>query len=224
MNKIIGIAGKAGTGKSEVANLFCDYCVIAFADILKRILKEIFDFTDDQLWGPSQNRNAPDYRYPIDLDNNEYLTPRLALQMLGSFGRNCYPDIWTEYTMRIVDKLLIDDTLRYTGKKGLYSKSYPSYSGVIISDCRYINEANAIRRRGGKIILVKRQTSLTGSLAQHESEHGLPEDDVFYDYVIDNYGTLDDLKKQVLIFNSTAATRSERLTPSRGPRRRGRVW
>jgi len=37
---------------------------VAFADPLKRYAKDIYDFTDQQLWGPSEMRNLPDKRYP----------------------------------------------------------------------------------------------------------------------------------------------------------------
>lgn len=63
---IIGIAGRAGSGKDTVADLLVRdhrFVKIAFADPLKRICKKVFDFTDEQFWGPSSARNGPDKRY-----------------------------------------------------------------------------------------------------------------------------------------------------------------
>ena len=37
---------------------------IAMADPMKVFVKRVYEFTDEQLWGPSQMRNAPDRRYP----------------------------------------------------------------------------------------------------------------------------------------------------------------
>ncbi len=64
---IIGLSGKAGSGKDTVGKfLVTDCCFesMALADPMKDFCKEIFGFTDEQLRGPSSNRNAPDKRYP----------------------------------------------------------------------------------------------------------------------------------------------------------------
>ena len=64
---VIGLAGKAGSGKSTVARHLVKqygYVEIALADAVKRIAKQLYGFTDEQLWGPSEARNAPDLRYP----------------------------------------------------------------------------------------------------------------------------------------------------------------
>lgn len=63
---IVGITGQAGSGKDTVADRFVNehgYVKIALADPLKRLGREVFAFTDTQLWGPSEHRNAPDKRY-----------------------------------------------------------------------------------------------------------------------------------------------------------------
>jgi len=64
---IIGICGVAGAGKDLGAQRLTtkhNFVRVAFADSLKRYAKDMFDFTDDQLWGPSEMRNLPDKRYP----------------------------------------------------------------------------------------------------------------------------------------------------------------
>lgn len=63
---IIGISGLAGSGKSEIAHFLQKnhgFQAVALADPIKRIAKEVYDFTDDQLWGPSALRSIPDPRY-----------------------------------------------------------------------------------------------------------------------------------------------------------------
>ncbi len=64
---ILGISGLAGSGKDTVAkflNVSFTFSTVAMADPLKRIVKDVYDFSDEQLWGPSDMRNGPDKRYP----------------------------------------------------------------------------------------------------------------------------------------------------------------
>lgn len=64
---IIGICGLSGSGKSAVGDVFVQHheaTVMLFADEMKRICKKLFQFTEEQLWGPSEERNKPDKRYP----------------------------------------------------------------------------------------------------------------------------------------------------------------
>jgi hypothetical protein len=62
---LIILAGEAGTGKdtvgAHIARVFNGVCV-AQADPMKRFTAKIFGFSQDQLWGPSENRNAADER------------------------------------------------------------------------------------------------------------------------------------------------------------------
>ena len=63
---IIGIAGAAGSGKDTVAGFISKYSTavsIAQADPMKRFAKDVFGFTEHQLWGPSEARNGVDERY-----------------------------------------------------------------------------------------------------------------------------------------------------------------
>lgn len=147
---IIGITGYAGSGKDTVANILCKehgFVKVAFADPLKRICKDVFDFTDEQLWGPSEMRNGPDLRYMVSPEYAEaaerekerdpelsasyakqgYLTPRHALQQLGTeWGRACYRDVWVNYALRIAAAILSGRRPGsgswpwYTAKEGLW--------------------------------------------------------------------------------------------------------
>jgi hypothetical protein len=67
LNTPLGIiVGAAGSGKDTVAALLSKYIptmVIAQADPLKRFTAKVFGFTEHQLWGPSNTRNAPDPRF-----------------------------------------------------------------------------------------------------------------------------------------------------------------
>lgn len=68
MLPVILLVGGAGTGKDTIAEMLEKRggVSLALADPVKEIAKYLFDFTDEQLWGPSEMRNAPDSRYFIN--------------------------------------------------------------------------------------------------------------------------------------------------------------
>jgi len=64
--RIVGIVGKAGSGKDSLADFLVrdhGFIKVALADLMKRIASSVYSFTEEQLWGPSEHRNAPDFRY-----------------------------------------------------------------------------------------------------------------------------------------------------------------
>lgn len=233
---IIGISGLAGSGKNQAATYFREeygFIEVALADPLKRIARDVYAFTDEQLWGSSEFRNLPDTRYPrqhtwgpppttdtgpsrgysvcvvcnaLSDGRTEpcYLTCRYVLQLTGTeLGRQCYPDTWIEYAIRVHARLQAGGCA-YDQKRGLFSCS--SVEGVMtprtnvtIPDVRFRNEIEGIRRAGGKVIrIVRPGAGLGGSAGLHPSEAeqaGIP--DTEFDFVLDNSGTLDELRAQV---------------------------
>jgi hypothetical protein len=68
MYPVVLLCGKAGSGKDTVANFMAQdhgAVCIAQADPLKRFASRVFAFTEEQLWGPSECRNAVDARGKI---------------------------------------------------------------------------------------------------------------------------------------------------------------
>lgn len=241
---IVGIVGRSihtdgmcslGTGKDTVADALvtgCSFIKVAQADPIKRFCMETYDFTYDQLWGPSELRAVLDKRYPRDHtwvtepdpDNPDrarmvcpccgqdareewrqcYLTPRFALQQLGTqWGRNCYDATWIARGMATARTLLDDRTSRYRPEEGLmfvesYGNDAPS-PGVVFSDIRFKNELRLVREGGGIVVLITREhdTPLPKEASSHQSEHDL--DDLLesdFDLSIKNDGTIMDLLKK----------------------------
>lgn len=362
---IIGLCGLAGSGKDTVADslvLGHGYVKLAFADLMKRFCKEVFDFTDEQLWGTSERRNEPDERffrgdrrhtYPnaprgsvwiplsnqkgfalIDVDDHEnvnkhswsllpkegrntdyakgpggiklhqflmgeapeghvidhvngdgldnrrknlrfcshtenrtnqskrrdgtcafkgvgptpsgkwrafikieegqkhlgtfetakqaalaydeaarkhfgafartnaemFLTPRYALQTLGTeFGRDCYPNVWVDYAIRKAKELDGAEGVHYDAKTGIFRCARPRIEGVAISDVRFWNELEAIKKAGGKVIRIKRAgAGLGGANGLHPSEvEQASIADACFDAIVQNDGGLDELHDKV---------------------------
>ena len=141
------------------------------------------------------------------------LTPRLLLQLLGTeCGRNIiHPNIWVnslmseykedtgyKYSVSLVDKTNkeLDSDLqpgieeksfkiKLEENPKLFNNGFPNW---IITDTRFPNEIEAIKKRGGITIRVNRDYVLTGGpedpKKQHESETAL--DKAEFDYEIDN--------------------------------------
>lgn len=60
------LVGKAGSGKDTVGKILAEHLrglAIAQADPMKRFAMVVFQFSNTQLWGPSEARNAYDDRY-----------------------------------------------------------------------------------------------------------------------------------------------------------------
>lgn len=66
--KLVGFLGQAGSGKDTAAQRLVDdhgFVKVAMADPMKRFAQNVFDFSDDQLWGDSEYRNLQDKRYGV---------------------------------------------------------------------------------------------------------------------------------------------------------------
>lgn len=219
--RIIGVCGVAGSGKDTFADYLCSkkgFCKIALADPMKRAAKEWFDFSVEQLWGPSEMRNSPDKRYTRRCETCNgagvfaiaggvvcsecgglgklYLSPRKVLQTLGTeFGRKCFPDLWTNLTMRTAH-VVLNLNKHYVcdigAVSGNFTQSY--YTGVVIPDCRFKNEVEAIRANGGYTYRINRSAAgLKGDAALHQSEKELQSlPSALFNAEIDNNGTLEE--------------------------------
>jgi hypothetical protein len=106
---------------------------------------------------------------------SEIVTPRLILQLLGTEGGRdlIHPNIWVNATLGN-----LGDTER-----------------VIITDVRFLNEVEGIKKRKGIVVRVVRPSKI--STSTHPSETAL-NDYNDWDYVIVNDGTLEDLEAKVI--------------------------
>lgn len=181
---IIGLSGLAGSGKNAISDILekhHSYVTIGLADPIKRLTQQVYRFSEEQLFGPSQMRNEIDERYGIP--------PRKAITVYGTAGRECYPNTWIDKAKEAIQVLEEEPYSYYKQSLGIYHTfEKPRVEGVTISDLRYKNEMLAFREIGGKIVRVIREgAGLYGEAGQHSSEQeqlSLP--DSFFDYVFYN--------------------------------------
>lgn len=168
MTKIIGITGKARSGKDTLAAALTSggYERRGFADTLKTLTASLAG-------------EHPDL-YFSDVTKEEHcpslgMTRREALQNVGKGMRDALgPDIWANILVRVWQQ---------DGEPML-----------VVPDVRYDNEAEILREAGAIIIQVCRPNNvgLTGSAAAHESERGVSGHlvDIFHH----NDGTIEELQ------------------------------
>ena len=171
---LIGITGQKFSGKSTVARLLHNatgYEVVSFADKLKDVCCALSGCTRENLedYDFKETQLVPDYLRPYCL-NAEKPTFRAFLQHFGS-----------EVMRGINDNIWIDCTLSNCGKN------------AIISDCRFPNEAKAVKTRGGIVIKVVRPDAKAED--SHQSETHIDEIDA--DYTLWNDTTLENLVANV---------------------------
>jgi len=201
---LIGLSGLAGSGKDTAASALVDEydgVVVAFADPIKRVAADVYGFSEEQLWGPSEMRNAPDCRW--ERSDGTFLTPRQACQVIGTeMGRTLHPDTWVRYALKIAAKLRdVANFHDYSRVAGL-TKCLRIIGSldVYVSDVRFPNEVAAIKDAGGIVLRVVRLgAGLVGSTAAHVSETGQTEipDDAF-DAIVHNNGSIDDFRRLVV--------------------------
>ena len=172
---LIAICGHKFSGKSTVARLLHNatgYEVVSFADKLKDITCVLAGCTREDLedYDFKETQLVPDYLRPYCL-NAEKPTFRAFLQHFGS-----------EVMRGVNDNIWIDCTLSNCEES------------VIVSDCRFPNEAKAVKARGGIVIKVVRPDVKASD--SHQSETMI--DEIVPDYTLCNDTTLENLVANVV--------------------------
>lgn len=183
-HKLIGLTGRAGSGKDTVARLLvskhwrpsdttCAPRVLAFADPIRQMLLA--------MGLPAQHICSRELKEePWPLIGRSY---RELAQTLGTeWGRHLVaPDLW----VRLMEQLLLADldTARTLGRALL----------TIITDVRMPNEAEAVHAWGGVIVRVERPG--IEPVRDHSSEHSV--DAIPADHTLHNDGDLIELRERV---------------------------
>ena len=141
---IIGLCGRAGSGKTSVARFIEEKygaTRLSFAAPLKRMTKELFDFTDEQVYGEADVKETIDPRWGI--------SPRTAMQRLGQSARDHLGEsVWTEAALNKIGR-----------QRGLF----------VIEDLRHLDEANTVSAIG-YILRLHCSDSISNDAGTHPSE------------------------------------------------------
>lgn len=164
---LIGIAGRARSGKDTVANFIVAAVGgyrYSFADPIRAMLAPLGVDMSDPYWQARKEEPIPALG----------VSPRRMMQTLGTeWGRQLInPDLWL---------IMAHQRLLQNGP------------GMVISDVRFDNEAAWIRKHGGRIIHVIRPD--TKAVEAHASEDGIEMQDT--DARLFNSGTLEELQLSV---------------------------
>lgn len=198
---IIGICGFIGSGKDTAADYlvnFHEFRRESFASTLKDAVASVFGWDRELLEG--RTKAAREWREQVDpwwstRLNMPNLTPRWILQYWGTeVCRNGFhDDMWIA---------------------SLENKLRKSTDHVVISDCRFPNEIQAIRQQQGRIVWIQRgelpwwhDIAVRANQGHVVAQQALVSHNIHasetswvgtnFDLVIDNNGTIDSLYQQL---------------------------
>ena len=130
-------------------------------------------------------------------------TPRFLLQFIGTnlFRNQLHPEIWVNSLMNEYKPQWKEETKVY------WKERLSEYPNFIITDLRFPNEMEAVKKKGGITIRVNRPCDICGGSGYHKmscpvsksgehlSETSL--DKAEFDYVIENSGSIEELIEKV---------------------------
>lgn len=182
MTKIIGFTGRMGSGKSTLIKCLKDVQnkdleLFKFAQPLYDMQEAVYEII------------KKGYVRPKD-----FLKDRKLLQFLGTeWGRDTlketlWSDIWKKSVLEFID---LHPT---AGKKEFL---------IVTDDIRFDTEAELVKSMGGIVIEVtsnKTSERIDTSNSSHKSESGI--DRKYVDAIIENNGTIQDLRDSLLTLNT----------------------
>ena len=171
---LIGLCGLKNSGKSTISKFLVqhyNFNEFAFADSLKRACIEIFGLTNEQVFGSFQDKET--------IDDYWNVSPRVIMQTLGTLVRNLskiIPNLNHVWIRKIHKKII----------------ELPKNTNIVISDVRYNDEAEMIKKLGGIVIKIERK-KINDQKDCHESEN----QQIISDFIIYNNSSIENLYLQI---------------------------
>lgn len=213
--ELIGVVGFIGSGKGTVGDILASeygYEKLSFAGKLKDAVSVMFNWDRAMLEGDtSKSRNDREVMDEFwSKKFNKTITPRYILQFMGTevIRNNLHENFWIDALENSLQK----------------NKKY------VITDVRFPNEMEMVKQNGGKLVWVKRgpdpewfeaarfqnrdrkdkygdvdfgiPSKWEDKIPVHESEWKWIRDESYYDMVIDNNGSLEQLHEKIKILGT----------------------
>ena len=163
---IIGLSGYAQSGKDTVAKVLVEhygFTRVAFADKIRQLANEVNPLVGDSM---HLNELLDEYGWDVAKQN---LYVRQFLQQLGVGARKLFgEEFW-------IDRALA---------------SIFQHENTVVTDVRFVNEADMIKHQNGQLWRVKRPG--INAVNSHVSEHDL--DSYKVDQILHNGGTVEELE------------------------------
>lgn len=219
---IIGIAGKARTGKDTIGELIQNFRpstqLVSLASPIKEFAKQVFEFSDEQLYGPSEFRNGVDYRYS-HLNDREKSTrtefaaydrmleygDKFASDVLGSIEHVTLIEDWFESLEPPISPRYVLQTLGTEVGRAINPNIWVNHllkqtnnpnKLYVCTDVRFENEMRAIREGGGQLWWLTRPGSgLSAVAGTHASELDLDRLDLCAELATVTYHNAGDLEE-----------------------------
>jgi len=189
---IIGISGKAGSGKDTTAHIF------QYLDCCKKYEYELngmsfenwclYSYRDD-LWTVKKFATAVKQVASLltGIPARDFEWAPVKEMSLG--------EQWNNMTVRDLLQKIGTDAIRDNVHENAWVNAlmsqYKEGDNWLITDVRFPNEANAIEERGGILVRLNRKSDVVINV-NHPSETALDDYDKF-DFIIENNGTIDEL-------------------------------
>lgn len=187
MIKLIGITGRARSGKDTVAGYMEDMipCSVRYS-LASPIKRAVFSMLEaDKL---AEQRELMERKE----DTIDWLghSPRELLQVFGTEGAREHlgEDFWLKFLDRFCQ-----NTRELEATFNDDDEVYPIY--VLVPDVRFNNEAKHIKDKEGIVIKVQGGEDRSKDVRDHASEKGISIR--YVDHIIENDGTLEDLQDKV---------------------------
>jgi hypothetical protein len=175
-NQLIGLSGFAQVGKDSVADILVEdgFTRIALADPIREALYALDPMVGADTYGRKFRLQEVIDDLGWDAAKVEIPEVRRLMQVLGTeVGRELLGEhIWTDLARK---------KLKRPGK-------------YVVTDVRFPSEVSAVRTWGGSLIKIVRPGYMP--VNSHVSDEGIP--DEFFDRVLLNDGSLEDLRHRVL--------------------------
>lgn len=177
--KLVGFSGSMGVGKSTAIQLLKELTHDGVLNV--KFAQPLYDI-QEYIYRRVSSVHTPPQGFVKD---------RKLLQWLGTnWGRETVGEhIWTDLWRAQVSQV---------------HKDYPR-ALIVCDDVRFNNEAQLVRSLGGVVVRMESNTSsrnISGNgISKHASENGV--DNSVIDAIIENNGTVEDLKLSLLTLNDT---------------------